>query len=60
MYQQLKCLRGTTLKELLSSEGCLGPSRLSCSAFSLLVHGVLGPRQVSSEAFRMWLGWRLS
>lgn len=28
--------------------------------FCLLVHGVLGPCQASSEAFRMWLGWRLS
>lgn len=56
MYQQQMCLSGTTLKELLSSEGCLGPSRLSCSAFVCWCKAVVGPRRASSEAFRMVVG----
>lgn len=56
MYQQQMCLSGTTLKELLSSEGCLGPSRLSCSAFVCWYKAGVGPRRASSEAFRMVVG----
>lgn len=56
MHQQQKCLSGAPLKELLSSEGCLGPSWLSCSAFACWYNAVLGPRQASSEAFRMVVG----
>lgn len=58
MYQQQMCLSGTTLqKDLLSSEGCLGLSRLSCSPFVCWYKAVVGPpRRASSEAFRMVVG----